>query len=243
MASLVSILDNAQPAGEATKHLKMLIYGEGGTGKTVFGATGPNPFILAIERNGAKSLLNHSELARTPVLKITTYAQFVEAYKEFRGGTDPYETIVIDSLTALASLWFDEFLRNAAAKNPDTRDINTPQLQDYQPLSQALRRALQAYCDLDKHVIILAQEEYDTIEKELKGGQRYYAPAVTPKLQKTVFEMVDIVARLANVNDLPSETFRVEMQTVPSRTVKARSRVTVPAVIENPTFSDFLKGL
>lgn len=78
---------------------RILLYGVPGIGKTTMASRFPKPLLIPVEE-GADSL----SIARTD--RPTTWAQFEDMLKEFESDTMGYQTLAIDSLTALQELLF-----------------------------------------------------------------------------------------------------------------------------------------
>lgn len=89
------------------EHVRLLIYGESGIGKTRLISTAPDPLIVSAEKK-TLSLRNFS----IPFLPITSYAEAIEEMKALAGEKGkPYKTICIDSITHIAEIFLHECKR------------------------------------------------------------------------------------------------------------------------------------
>lgn len=88
----------------------IIMYGDGGLGKSTFGAEAPNPYFADIE--GGTDRLN---VARSP--KIETYEQFLELVEELTKEKHDYKTFVIDTLDVLEGLLFQKICRTSGKKS------------------------------------------------------------------------------------------------------------------------------
>ena len=78
---------------------RILLYGVPGIGKTTMASRFPKPLLIPVEE-GADNV----EVARTD--RPLTWAQFEDILEQFEADTMGYQTLVIDSLTALQELLF-----------------------------------------------------------------------------------------------------------------------------------------
>lgn len=79
----------------------LLLYGPPKSGKTVFAAGAPDPFIIMTDIDGEISLRNHPELSDVPWTLAHTYKEVVEVLKWLKKEKPPYKTIIIDTLSGL----------------------------------------------------------------------------------------------------------------------------------------------
>lgn len=98
---------------EATKHVKCLIYGPSGIGKTTLCKTAPNPIIISAERG----LLSLDDVD-IPVMEVETTDDIDEAYEVITGadGAD-FQTVCIDSLSDIAEALLSQFKQDCG-KDP-----------------------------------------------------------------------------------------------------------------------------
>lgn len=93
---------------------KCLIYGAAGSGKTNFGGTAPNPFIISAE--GGMMTLRNKDI---PVTEVSTIADVEKALEWCRTKAAGYgiQSIVLDSISEIA----EKCLSNEKAKTRDPR--------------------------------------------------------------------------------------------------------------------------
>lgn len=234
----MSILNKIQPAGDSP-WIKMLIYGQPGTGKTVFSATAPNALILDAETEGVKSLNNHPELDAGVIPQFHSIEQLDEVMEAVRNGElDDFDTIVLDTVTEFQAKVLSGQLAKARAKD-SSRNPYLAFQSDYRENTEMLRRKLNEFCDLPKHIIMTAHVVED---KDEETGALTLRPGTTPKLASSLIGLVSVQGYMTVNNTTKNgETVLTRtLQTMPTRRVKAKSRIKVPAIIENPKFSDFM---
>lgn len=231
---LDSLMARISPVESKSKFLKILVYGMPGVGKTVFTATAPSPLIIDVE-NGAHSIKNHADLVdNAEALEFKSIFQ-VETLIKYLGDRaeplDKFETIVVDSFSELQKRDLDEIVRAEAAKD-SSRNKYLPIGPDYNVNTEHMRQIASALRDLDRHIIVTCHVKE---EKDDSTGRLLVRPNLTPKLAGTLAGIFDVVGYMS-LNDGTRS-----LQVHPTPTVTAKTRIgNLPAVMENPTFSDIL---
>lgn len=217
-----------------SEYLKVLIYGQPGTGKTVFAASAPDPLIIDIE-NGTTSLTQFSHLRTIPVLPYKTSKTMEQVLVEFSKempDSQQFQSLVIDSFSEFQKRVLDEQLQTnsgTARYIPDMAafNLNTNML-------RAITARLRA---LQKHVVITAhvKEETDQLNRVT------YRPDLTPKLSNSLIGLMDVVGymQLKQVKENNQEKTIRELTLVPTKSVIAKSRIGGTVLID-PTFDDLL---
>jgi phage nucleotide-binding protein len=183
----MKLYNTAQPQQKPS--IVMMVYGEGGVGKTTFAATAPNP-IMADCENGAKYLgLRGISMDVAVIENWTDFVEFWNAVKNSK-----YETIVIDPIGEL----MDKLKRTMIAQGDSklVQKDGSPTTAGWGWLKKTLRDALKAIRDTGKNVVIVAHVE------EKQDDQRLVKrPKVETKLSDELVNMVDIVAYMTVIND------------------------------------------
>jgi phage nucleotide-binding protein len=228
--TLDAIMSRIAPAHVNTPTLKVLIYGEPGVGKTTLAGSAPSPLVIDVER-GSRSLLNIGN--PVDVLEFRSIEQ-VEATIQYakNGNTafDKYETIVFDSITEMQARLIDQQLRILGAGAP----VYKADWGVYGENTQRLRMLISAFRDIEKNLICTAHAK---LEKDEQTGLNVVRPQLTPGLAKTVVGIFDIVGYL-RINTKGERVLRVQ----PSKTVLAKSRLSLPDEITSPTWASLNKG-
>jgi hypothetical protein len=200
-------------------HLKALIYGRPGTGKTTFAVSAPKPLILlserqaltnirhAIKRTGAKdvqvlvmeSLEDYRSVLRTlyaatanPSLKSGPFVvRAQDGVELYRSDIWP-ETIAIDSLTDATKFVEDEINREAPPrKGKDGLDVVAERY--WQALFDRCSKVIRAFRDVDFHVLYLCLED-DRVQGEGDEAERQVTPQLPMrKLPGVVSAAVNVV--------------------------------------------------
>lgn len=233
---LSKLMARISPVAAAPKRRKVLVYGEPGTGKTVFAATAPTPLVIDVER-GTTSLLNHEDLSSTAVMEFRSVAQLELLIQKLGEGALPqYETIVIDSFSELQKRDLDDILA-AASKTDASRNKFLPTGPDYNINTEHMRRIASSLRDLDRNVIVTCHVKE---EKDDSTGRLLVRPNLTPKLAGTMAGIFDVVGYMS-MNGTGDDAKRT-LQVHPTNKVTAKTRIGgLSPVVENPTFTTLFK--
>ena len=167
----------------------MLVYGEGGVGKTTFASTADKP-IMADCENGAKYFgLRGIKMDIAIIQKWADMREFLELARK-----DEYDTIVIDPLGELMDK-LKRFMVATGDSKLAQKDGN-PTMAGWGWLKKTMKDYLKILRDTGKHVILVAHID------ELKDEDRIIKrPKIETKLVDDIVNMVDIVAYMTVVKD------------------------------------------
>jgi len=187
----MSILQTAKkPASRAPI---MTITGDAGMGKTSLAATFPNPVFIRGE-DGIQSISKENRPDAFPVL--TEVDQLWEQLLALRNETHQYKTIVIDSVTAIDTL-FTNYIVDTDIKKPKTI---AQALGGYGAGFQALsslhgriRRICGDINDKGINVIFIAHSETENIELPDEDAYTRYGIRINKKSLSHYIDNVDLV--------------------------------------------------
>lgn len=216
-------------------NIKCLIYGDSGVGKSFLGVTASKPLVLLTEPNG-KASIQHSN-PKADIIFIENAHELGEILKSLR--EEPklwtkYDTIVIDSLTEVQRLYRDHITNHGKQMMKG---------QDWQRLSEYMRRFIRGVRTLPKNVVALALLE-KTSEED--SDITAYKPAFDGK--KTANE----ISQFFNfVGYLYSGTITNKTETNTHRYLMLEGRegilckTTFPlsGIIKNPNIADLIKQI
>lgn len=228
---LDKIMSRISKPERANPHLKVLVYGEPGTGKTTLCGSAPNVLLIDVER-GSLTLSG----SNADVLEYVSFQQ-IDKFIDFLVADDPafakYDTIAFDSLSEMQRRVLDSQL-DTVSKSTGVKTYKAGWDQ-YGPNTQMLREMMSRFRDVpNKNLIVTAQSKLD---KDDSTGITFVRPDLTPKLNATITAMFDIVGYLK----ISGKGERV-LQVQPTKTVVAKSRVTtLPKEIINPTWASLSK--
>ena len=159
----------------------MMVYGQGGVGKTTFCATAPNPVIADCE-NGAKYFGLRG--IKTDVAQINSWSdmrEFLEVAK-----SDKYDTVIIDPIGELM-----EKLRRFMVAQNDSKLVQkdgSPTMGGWGWLKKTMKDYIKVLRDLGKNVIIVAH-----VEEKQDEDHIVKRPKIETKISEDLIGMVDIV--------------------------------------------------
>lgn len=147
--------------------LRGVIYGEFGVGKTVAATSFPKPLVVDTD-GGLVSVALHGRVLER--FDPTGYKDLENLYVFIKNNADRYESIVVDSFTELQRGLLDEIVDDGATRDEAKGKLNSitrfvPEQGEYLANQRQLRRILDAFRRLDKHVIL-------TAGVRMRGAQR-----------------------------------------------------------------------
>ena len=220
------------------QHLKVLVYGDSGTGKTTFAGSFPRPFFFDFD-GGMMSLRGKDiEYESYDVTDPDQSKQF-EKDQQTVLKRDDIDTLVYDSVSSLSLLYQATLLK---LNNKTEMD-----LKEYGRLSRYFEKFFAAVTSphLGKNVVCICHES--RVETE-SGALKKVEPLVLGKMSAKVSMFFDEVYYLTAAapkqvgNQLKSATRILSAR--PSRTHTAKSRIHGDLfTIEQPTYAALMKGV
>ena len=170
---------------DLSSNVKVLVYGDSGSGKTCFAASFPTPILLLDfdgKANSAASFYAGQEdrLASIEVIKLTesfSKDPIIELTKAVKSlaeqqakGTYEYKTLVIDSLTTFSSAVLKHIVKtNPGIKRVTSTQGEQPGMQDYGILKREFAKLIPGLLSLDMNVVMLGhiRTEKDEVTGEV----------------------------------------------------------------------------
>lgn len=142
MATFRPPIENLKDIDES---INLLVYGDSGVGKTVWGATAVNGLILAIDKGTISAARAGSTSKRW---KIDTWEEFEQAYRWLRdGGIKDYDWLIVDGLTMLWEKCMRFTLDQSKKDNP-RRDDYIPAPDNHQKVQLMMKDYVGKLVDL-----------------------------------------------------------------------------------------------
>jgi hypothetical protein len=172
---MVELPSNILSLQDEDEHINLLVYGNSGIGKTVFGGSDDDVLFIAPEDNGTLSAKRFGSTAKK--WKIHGWPDIAAAYEWLKKQeTIPFNWIVLDSLTEMQQMCMRHILEEGVRMNP-ARDPDVPQLQDWIPYFEKVRRMVKSFCALEVNVLFTALEQ----DEENEEGERVVLPMMQGK--------------------------------------------------------------
>lgn len=244
--------DLIDPRELPLSRVNQLVYGDFGSGKTTYAATWPNCLLVESE-HGEAALRNpiHPLDPRSRIRYVNSWDEMREVYQRLRGGDYAgFESVMIDSLSDLQEKCLFEVMAEEERKNPN-RPKGVPQRNDYQKVTNLMRRMMIRFRDLDKNVIFVAQYRNDR-STEFGGGGTASRPIradMTPAVYKAIAGYVDILSYMVQYAQVGADgrpTGRMEYALIfqdPSMQFSVKTRYRLPPYIVNPTYQSVIAAI
>lgn len=207
--------------------IMMIVYGNGGVGKTTFSATAPKPLLVDCE-NGSKYFGLRG--IKMDVAKVNVWSDMQGLFEVARSGE--YDTIIIDPVGELM-----EKLKRYMIERGDKKLVQSdgsPSMAGWGWLKDTMRSTLKVLRDSGCHILIVAHvsEEKDE-DKVLKR------PMLMTKLSDEIINMVDIVGymEVVKVDEGEKRIIRVDSA---SDKYLAKDRTGQLGKIIPPDFSEII---
>lgn len=179
-----------RPAENVTPHVKLLVYGAPGVGKTYLALSAPGPIAVVDTEGGTVHYAGRSGLARFEVLQTKTYRDVRAAVAYLRAQPEAYRTLVIDPVTVLYDVLQEAAqLKRAARKGDELADL---EMLDWGQIKRFYRALLSDVINLPLHVVVTAREK----ERGEKRGAEFVRTGLTFDAEKGTGYSFDTVLHL-----------------------------------------------
>jgi hypothetical protein len=161
--------------GEFDEPNNLLVYGESGVGKTVFGASGgPDTLVVRIEKGTRSALVLGSKAKLTPVY---SWSEIEEVQKWLRNGAyRDYKWVILDSVHVMQEMMWRHIMDKVVQGNR-SRDPDIPAQPDHLKMQLMIRRFMTLFCDLPVNCLFLAQP----MNIETADGEEMVLPLIDGK--------------------------------------------------------------
>ena len=177
-------------------YMRVLIYGESGTGKTLLAASAARhpdlQPVLYLNFDDGMASITHIEGIREVQIKsnnemLAVANQLIlpedQRKPEYRG----FKTLVIDSITSWRDQTMTELVKRAVTTGQ--RQEMTTQIQDFGQMSFTLASIMGGLRQMPYHIIITAGIEKETVNEVVVKAM----PLIQPKLRETISYMMGYI--------------------------------------------------
>jgi len=148
-----------RPAGGTNRRLKLLLWGDTGTGKTTLSLQFPSPAVIDLE-GGTE---HYGGEFSFDVLKATTSQDITAAVNWLLANDHDYRTLVIDPITlfwdSLQRHWSDVFLRRNKGSKGHRLEYYDLQPRDWMTIKADHKEFIRKLIQLDMNVIVTARQK------------------------------------------------------------------------------------
>ncbi len=205
----------------------MLVYGNGGVGKTTFASTAPKPLLVDCE-NGAKYFGLRG--IKMDVAKIAQWSDMNGLFDIAKSGE--YETIIIDPIGELM-----EKLKRYMIMKGDKKLVQSdgsPSMAGWGWLKDTMRSTIKILRDSGVNLLLVAHVSEDKDEEKI-----IKRPMLMTKLSDEIVNMVDIVGYM-QVIQVDGEEKRIIMVDPATDKYVAKDRTGQLGKIIPPNFKDII---
>lgn len=158
---------------ERPKNVRMMIYGQSGTGKTTFSLSSPDTLLLDFD-NGVHRLENQH---RTDTVQVRTFQEVLNVLEE---DLSNYKTVVVDTIGKM----LDYIIIHVCGKKQ-------PRIQDWGKINMTFSDFNRTLYHSGKNVVYVAHRD---IRKE--GDENVFVPALREKSYSSIVADLDLLGYL-----------------------------------------------
>jgi hypothetical protein len=225
--------------------IRVLVYGQEGSGKTHFAGTFPNPFFIDTDRGLTTIRKRHPNAYILPIERQRgVFSTVMAVLRDAVNRTGPFEageqyadvkTIVLDGYTALAESLMYEIVEVEGNRRLTT---SKPQWDDWNALKARLTSITKLTQDINKfHFVATAWED---ITKDDLSGETYGGPQVLGGFSKQIGHFFDEIYYM-NLRRSQGD-YVYEAHSKKFGRYAAKSRIGVPTIIKDPDFNQLEKA-
>lgn len=185
--------DKIKPVKDVDKHFKFCLYGRNKVGKTDFACSSTKRTLLIdCNERGFDSVADRENV---DVYLVERWEDLDPIFWLLKRGNHPYEVVVIDTITMLASVGMKWVLKDEFDRDMN-KDPNTPDRRAYLKLGEMLKDAIIKFRNLPVHVIFLAQEKVSNEEDEEGNVLSETHPELSPGPRSVLLSATNIIGRI-----------------------------------------------
>jgi phage nucleotide-binding protein len=185
-----TVWDRITAVGETDSHIRMVVYGKSGTGKTRFSCTFPKPLLL-IETEvteGTKSIVGDKGVDFITLNTTDELPVLIEGLTDSK-----YKSVVLDTATMLQDLVLKEIL--GLEELPVQKSWGMASRDQYGQCGIKVKEYMRALLNLPMHVIVTAQERDFNSEDSSGVLDPSMGPALTPGVTSWLCPAVDYLCQ------------------------------------------------
>ena len=152
--------------------LKVLVWGDQGTGKTRFGTTFPGP-VLAVDvgEKGYIAFKKEAKAGKLDVTEIEDFQQLLDTFLYLRDHETKYKTVILDSMTGLSNMAIMSFLESKGKKISleTAKKWGSLTRNDYGEIANKVKPLISVIKDLEMNVVFTAHSKSNFKEQESKN--------------------------------------------------------------------------
>jgi len=240
-----------KPASEIEQYLKVLVYGDPGSGKTVLSATATehedlcDVLIVNIE-GGILSVANTPAFCTEQLKTVSEVESIIWSLANKEKGFENFKTIVIDSGTELQTINLEGIVRASMKKHPSKeRGEDDVFIEDYGKSNAQLKRIFRQFRDLPMNVIVtaLTKRVVPTTSTGKAKHPTYVGPLFTERLANSLMGYMDSVWCLTKEDSGKRFLLTQSQSPYVAKTRGMRFSEAIGNVVENPNLAELYETL
>lgn len=212
----------------------MLVYGQGGVGKTTFTSTAPKPLLADCE-NGSKYFGLRG--IHMDVALVESWNDIEQFYLHVKNHPE-YETVVVDPIGELM-----EKLKIHIVKSKEKKWVQydgSLTMAGWGEMKDRMRNFIKGVKDLGRHMILVAH-----VEEKDDEGRLIKRPKIMTKISEEIIALVDIVGMMETVRQ-PNESGEIVDKRIirvqPTEKYEGKDRTGQLGAIIEPDFEKIVKA-
>lgn len=204
---------------ERPKNVRMMIYGQSGTGKTTFSLSSPDTLLLDFD-NGVHRLENQH---RTDTVQVRTFQEVLNVLDEDLSG---YKTVVVDTVGKM----LDYIIVHVCGKKQ-------PRIQDWGKINMTFSDFNRTLYHSGKNVVYVAHRD---VRKE--GEENVFVPALREKSYSSIVADLDLLGYLEMTDKGRTLTFNPSTRNDGKNTCQLPNQILITNVAgkENTALQDLI---
>lgn len=180
-----------RPSGKVDKRLKLFIWGDSGSGKTVLALNFPKPVVIDMEGSSEP----YEDKYKFDVLHASTSDEVMKAVDWLRLNEHEFRTFVFDPVTvyweALQKKWSDIFLSRRKGTKGHRFEFYDMQPRDWNTVKGEMKELIRKIISLDMNVVVTAREKTKYKEGEMMkaAGETFDGEKGLPYLFDTIIQL------------------------------------------------------
>lgn len=211
-------IQNAKDINAENTRLRVLVYGQAGTGKTTLGSTFPRPCFISTD-DGLLSIRGR-DVKYIEIPKSTSWFVDVRDAVSKAGDHPEVDSIIIDSMTGVAEAAM-EFVK-AINKNTGKKTS----YDDWEGFANTIRDFITNVAAYKKHTLFIMHEATD---KDENTGRLWGFPAIQGQMKNKISNYFDEVYRAEVEQQVGGKPPKYQLLARPTSIYTAKSRLLTQA--------------
>ena len=203
-------------------HLKGLIYGIPGVGKTTLSLSSPNPVIIDTD----KGLYRVETQLQCSSLQVEKYQEVLDLIGS--NELDSFETLIIDSFGELLMLMNPWIIKNNSKNSKNSGGLSQ---QGYGARKEEFLRLLSLISHKQKHIIFVAHQK-----SEKNGDDKLFTPEAGGSSGEDLMKRLDFVGYMEMINNKRSITFSPTDRFYAKNSLQLDNYIEIPHTKNGNTF-------